>query len=116
VVSELAAKAQHAAAAFQARLAGVMSNGAEPAGPAPVMMMGAAALEAERSTAAAAAAELAAAQAEMEEQQQALNGAERAATEAARLLHAHMCAIAAVPARLTVQATLLCRIWRLLIM
>ena len=92
VVNELAAKAQHAAAAFQARLAGVMSNGAEHAA-APVMMMGGAVLEAERSTAAAAAAELAAARAEMEEQQQALNGAERAAAEAARLLHAHMCAL-----------------------
>ena len=108
MVNELAVKAQHAAAAFQARLAGVVANGAEPAA-SPVMMMGGAALEAERSTAAAAAAELAAARAEVEEQQQALNGAERAAAEAARLLHAHMCALGAMPKRLTVLAVMLCR-------
>jgi hypothetical protein len=86
-VNQLATKAQAAAAAFQARLAG-LTNGAEPAA-AP--LMDGAALEADRSAAASAAAELAAARAEVEEQQQSLAGAERAAAEAARLLHVHMC-------------------------
>ena len=88
-LNQLAAKAHAAAAAFQTRLAG-LTNGQEPTA-APIMMDGAA-LEAEQSAAASAAAELAAARAEVEEEQQALAGAERAAAEAARLLHVHMCA------------------------